>query len=469
MIALKYRISFLGFLWAIVLGEILEPENLRIDSDRWKLILKWDSVFSQVDSVTYSVQRTFESNDNRSWTNVQNCTHITETKCELLDNIPLNATYNLRVRAEHRNETSNWVEAVSEPKNVMVDSFNIKHIVKWDPDIYQLGPVTYSVQFQGNFERINNDNWTEVLFCTRINETECDLLDSFAFYAKYYIRVRAERGSTTSCWVETEPFSPYKDTVIGPPTVRVVSQAGELHVSIGDPVTKDGLSLRNNYADLDYRVFYWIKTEEGNLKEYNKTVSTSTVLLDLQPWTTYCLKVQAYSHEISKLGQLSPVICEYVTADTKRRAIAAAQALFITLVAVLLVTLGCFFFVIYARKAIKYLMYPSYSLPVHIREYLTEPSRQPIFETLNKEDLHEEHWDKLSIVSQSEIPSILLDSTKTDGSKSDKDTTKSDGKIHKEEDDLQNSQSSVDSGHCSNSTEDSSHKTLQNLEDAPRT
>ncbi|GCB67752.1 hypothetical protein scyTo_0010293 [Scyliorhinus torazame] len=461
-----------GFVWALastVLGEITEPGNLRIDHVTSKHILKWDSVFSQGKSVTYSVQRTFDGDGNRNWTDVQNCTRIAETKCELLDDIASNASYSLRVRAEHRNETSNWTEAVAAPKYVTIGSFNMKHLVKWDPDVYQLGPVTYSVQFQGQFERSINGSWAEASNCTDLTETECDLFDSLAFYATYYLRVRAERGSAMSRWVEAEPFSPYKDTVIGPPKVEVLSQGGELHVTIGDPVAEDGLSLRNNYADLAYHVIYWVKNEEGTTKMQNKSATSSTVLLNLQPWTNYCLKVQAYSEESSKQGQFSTITCEYVTADAKRRALAAAEVLFITLVAVLVVTLGCFFFVIYARRAIKYLMYPSYSLPVHIREYLTEPFQQPLFETLNKEELHEEHWDKLSIVSQSEINSVPLNSTKTDGSKPDKATTKPDGKTLNEEDDVQSSQSSVDSGHYSNSTENSSHQTPQSLEDASRT
>ncbi|XP_078088923.1 interleukin-10 receptor subunit beta-like [Mustelus asterias] len=465
MIALT--LSFLGFVCGIVLGEIREPGNLRIDYVRWKRILKWDSVFFQGGSATYSVQRSFESNGN--WTDVQDCTHVAETQCELLDDISSNATYNLRVRAEHRNEMSNWVEAVSEPKNVTVESFNLKHLVKWDPDVYQLGPVTYSVQFQGQFERMSTGNWSDVVNCMAITEMECDLLDSLAFFATYFLRVRTERGGATSHWVEAVSFSPYKDTVIGPPAVRVSSQAGELHVTIADPIAQDGHSMRYSYTDLAYHVFYWIKNEEGTLKMRNKSATASTVLLNLQPWTNYCLKVQAYSLESSKQGLFSPVICEHITANSKTRAIAAAQVLFITLIAVLVVTLGCFFFVKYARRAIKYLMYPSYSLPVHIQEYLTEPIQQPLFETLNKEDLREEHWDKLSIVSHTEIPPVPLNSTETDGSKSDKTTTKSDGKILIEEDDVQSSQSSVDSGHYSNSTENSSRQTSQSLEDASRT
>ncbi|XP_067849315.1 interleukin-10 receptor subunit beta-like [Heptranchias perlo] len=478
MSALKCRIFFFFFFWsAAVLGEIPQPGNLRINTVRWEHVLKWDPVSFPDGPVTYSVQRTFERKNNQSWTDAQNCTHITETECKLLDSLTFHSTYYLRVRAEHGSETSNWVEAkplspykVPKPTNVTVDSFNMKHVIKWDPDVLQLGPVTYSVQFQGNFERTTyNESWSNAPNCTHITETECDLLDSLAFYATYYLRVRTEYESATSEWFETEPFSPYKDTVIGPPSVTVLSESGVIHVTISDPVREDGISLNDNYHDLAYRIFYWEKDSEENVKVHNKSVTTSTVLSDLKPWTTYCLEVQVWLKDNSKQGQLSPVICNSVTANAKRRALEATQVLFITLVAVMMVTLGCFFFVIYARKAIKYLMYPSYRLPLHIKEYLTEPSQQPIFATLDKDVLQEDHWDKLSIVSHSEITSVLLNSNKTDGSKSDKDTTKSDGKVLNEEDDLQSSQSSVDSGHYSNNTENSSQKNPQSLEDASKT
>ncbi|XP_060689176.1 interleukin-10 receptor subunit beta-like [Hemiscyllium ocellatum] len=461
MISVISRTSVFVLLWALVIGQIPEPQNVQIDFVDSKRILKWDSVFYQGNLVTYSVQRTFESNDNRSWLDVHDCMLTTETRCKLLNDV--NATCNLRVRAEHGNETSNWVEAVAEPKNVTVDSLNKKHVVKWDPDVYQLGSVTYSVQYQGNYERLYNESWSEVPKCTRITETDCDLSDSLAFFAKYFLRVRAELGSATSPWVEIPAFYPYKNTVFGPPSVEVLPKAGSLHVDIKGPFTENEHPLSNDYEDFAYQIFYWKENEDGNIKMVNKSAPASAVLHNLQPWTRYCLKARAYSKANSKQGQFSPVICEDVNADTKRRALAMAQILFVTLLAVLVVTLGCFFFVIYARKAIKYLMYPSYSLPVHIREYLTEPSQQPMLGTLTKEDLREEHWDKLSIVSQSEIPSILPNSTKTDGSKSNKNETISGGKILNEEDDVQSSQSSVDSGHYSNSTENSAHKTPQSL------
>ncbi|XP_051870029.1 interleukin-10 receptor subunit beta-like [Pristis pectinata] len=470
MTAVRCRVSFLfGLLWAIVLGKIPEPENLRINLIQSKRVIRWNPVSFQDGLPTYSVQKSFERRDNRTWIDVQNCVHITETECELLDSLTFHAPYDLRVRAERGSETSNWVEAVSAPKNVTVDSYNMKHVVRWDPDVLQLSPVTYSVQYQGNFERMTKENWTEAVNCTRTTETECDLLDSLAFYAKYYLRVRTEQEGATSEWVEIKPFCPYKDTVIGPPLVKVQSEAGVLHVIISDPVREDGNSLRFNYQDLTYNIFFWEKNDDGNTNVHNVTTPMSTALLELQPWTTYCLKVQATVPELSKQGVPSPVSCSSVTADAKRRAIEAAQVLFITLIAVLVVTFGCFLFVIYVRRTIKYLMYPSYSLPVHIREYLTEPSQQPVFPVLHKDDLQEDHWDKLSIVSQSETTPVLLNSTKANEKKVNQETTKSDMKVPNEDDDLQSSQSSVDSGHYSNSTQDSSHKNPQSIDDASKT
>ncbi|XP_072116166.1 interleukin-10 receptor subunit beta-like [Mobula birostris] len=470
MSAVGYRVTFLfGVLWAIVLGKIPEPQNVTISLTQSKRVLRWNPVPSQDGPLTYTVQKSFERGENQIWIGAQKCVHITETECELLDSLTLNVSYDLRVRAEHGSETSNWVEAVSAPRNIRIDSYNLKHVVKWDADVLQLSPVTYSVQYQGSFERTTKDNWTDALNCTHTPETECDLLDNLAFFAKYYLRVRTEQEGATSEWVEIEPFCPYKDTVIGPPLVTVLSEAGVLHVTILDPVREDGESIRINYRDLIYYVFYWEKTDDVNINVRNVTTVSSVLLQDLQAWTTYCLKVHASVLDLSKQGLPSSVTCSTVSANAKRRAIEAAQVLFIALFTVLLITLGCFLFVIYVRRTVKHLMYPSYSLPVHIREYLTESSQQPIFPVVLKDDLQEDHWDKLSIVSQSETSPVLLNSAKAGEKKMDRETIKSVSKFPSEDEDMESSQSSVDSGHYSNSTQDSSSKNPQNIDDASKT
>ncbi|XP_055501062.1 interleukin-10 receptor subunit beta-like isoform X2 [Leucoraja erinacea] len=468
MNAVSRRVSFLlGLLWAVVLGKIPDPQNTTINLVEWKRVLRWNPVFFQDFALTYSVQRSFERRDNRTWIDEQTCKHITETECLLLDSLAFHAPYDLRVRAEYGNETSNWVKAVSRPENVTVDSYNMKHVVKWDPDVLQLGPVTYSVQFQGSFERKNQENWTDALNCTRTDATECDLLDSLTFYAKYYLRVRMEYEGGTSEWVEINPFCPYKDTVIGPPSVEVLSEAGLLHIHISDPVHENGISLKYYYQDIVYEVYYWEMNDNGNMKVRNVTVPSSTVLLDLKPWTTYCLKIRASLLDHIKQGLTSPMYCSAVTADAKRRAIEVVQVLFIALFAVLVITMGCFFFVSYVRKVVKHLTYPSYSLPNHIKEYLTEPSQQPAFPVVHKNDLQEDHWDKLSIVSQTEITSVLLNSTKANKTKVDQNPTESVVEIPNEDDDLQSSQSS-DSGHYSNGTQDSSHGNPQSIDDTSK-
>lgn len=39
------------------------------------------------------------------------------------------------------------------------------------------------------------------------------------------------------------------------------------------------------------------------------------VLSDLDPWTTYCLQVQAFVPEINKSGEWSTVFCETTTGN----------------------------------------------------------------------------------------------------------------------------------------------------------
>uniref|UniRef100_V9KWB3 Interleukin-10 receptor subunit beta n=1 Tax=Callorhinchus milii TaxID=7868 RepID=V9KWB3_CALMI len=342
------------------------------------------------------------------------------------------------------------------PGNVTIDSVNLKHILKWNSIPFHDERVTYSVQYQGLFERRNDQNWTEAENCTNITETECNLLEYLAFIATYFIRVRAERGNQTSEWIEANAFSPYRDSVIGPAMVQVESLLGQLQVSVFDPVTEEGTSMQMMYPDLAYWVFYWKDTEDT--KVYNKSFTGVTVLSELQPWTTYCLRVQSYIKNPFRLGQSSSILCNQTSANAKTRALKAASFLFVSLFSVLLVTVGCFAFLFFVHRTIKRIMYPSYSFPSHIREYLTEPSQQSIFAALDKEELHEDHWDKLSIVSRSEITTVLIVTKLDHKSFSNTADTQPEGNT---EEDLDSNQSSVDSGHFSSGTDTSFQKNSQ--------
>uniref|UniRef100_A0A8C9VMP8 Interleukin-20 receptor subunit beta n=1 Tax=Scleropages formosus TaxID=113540 RepID=A0A8C9VMP8_SCLFO len=94
------------------------------------------------------------------------------------------------------------------PSDVSVDSVNMKHRLTWRPPEVSCATVSYSVQFQGEFElRILNGSWEEVQACQRIGACVCDLSDHLASDSDYELRVRAECGGAVSRWAR--PAMPF--------------------------------------------------------------------------------------------------------------------------------------------------------------------------------------------------------------------------------------------------------------------
>ncbi|XP_072903728.1 interferon alpha/beta receptor 1-like [Hemitrygon akajei] len=286
---------------------------------------------------------------------------------------------------------------LSSPQNVKMHSINFKNVLKWSPVTYRKGNVHYSVEYQTYYNNQYNQKHFEK-GCTNISVTECDLSNELAFEAGYYLRVRAEYKDETSNWTSAIEFEPSHDTVIGPPLAVIVKpRLDMLDVHISEPVNENNnKSMHEYFLDLGYNVSYWEDTEERKIESTYIQQKTIT-LTNLKPWTTYCLEVKPFVNNRST--QSSSVTCG-TTKDDGRVADWKIVVIFLaSLCVVFLVVIGIFYASLHGYRIIRYIFFPSYKLPEHIKQFLKEPWLNSPFLPPQTNNLPEEPFDKLIFLS----------------------------------------------------------------------
>ncbi|XP_073440696.1 interleukin-10 receptor subunit beta-like [Dendrobates tinctorius] len=261
------------------------------------------------------------------------------------------------------------------PTNVTMESVNFRNILRWNRPAELGGNVTYSVQYKMDFSS-ERDNYKYI--CGRTHKQQCD--SSIITY-KSYVRVRAELISKESDWV-TIHFDPYNQTIIGAPKTKVSSRAEYLDVSFDGPFVNTEeyfigqpnivRSIKERYGELIYRVFYWKESDPAHVL-YITTEDNTEILHDLETWTIYCVKVQAYVPEYNKAGEFSPVMCQQTTEDDKTPAWKIALLFLGSMVLSAVFCLLLTYTIMKAYEITRYIFFPPYSLPEHLKEYLSKP------------------------------------------------------------------------------------------------
>ncbi|KAE8621593.1 hypothetical protein XENTR_v10004890 [Xenopus tropicalis] len=249
---------------------------------------------------------------------------------------------------------------VPEPQNVRMDSVNFKNILRWDPPVASgSAAYTYTAEYRLALER--RTNYTRIC---HTNATHCDFSN---INYNSIVRVRAERNGGVSKWV-TRFFNPYSQTVITAPEVKVASRAGYLDVSFFGPMEEaDGRSLTDKYGNLKYKLFYWRQSEPSVVTSMESSQNLET-LADLEKWTSYCIRVQAYAPDYNNTGELSEAICEKTTNDGTIPGWQIALSFIVPLCLSAVIVVGMFYLGISIYKAAKYLFFPKYSFPEHLKE-----------------------------------------------------------------------------------------------------
>uniref|UniRef100_F6V1X5 Interleukin-10 receptor subunit beta n=1 Tax=Monodelphis domestica TaxID=13616 RepID=F6V1X5_MONDO len=278
------------------------------------------------------------------------------------------------------------------PRNVRMNSVNLKNILQWDPPAFYQGNVTYRAQYESyrSFEDV----------CTNIIITECNF-SNISKYGESKMRVRTESVDEQSEWVNLT-FCPLEDTIIGPPGIQVEPLAGSLHLYFSYPKIENEpniWTLRDYYYSWTYRVIYW---KNGTSHKFEKNAPyDSEVLTDLDPWTVYCIQAQGFITSKNKSGEWSQPICVQTTDNESPPYWITIIVLIVSMIVVLLTALGCFSLLWYFYRKAKCIFFPGYSFPQPLKEYLEQhPYRISFLSPVPSSE--SESFDKLSIIKLSE-------------------------------------------------------------------
>ncbi|XP_078002679.1 interleukin-10 receptor subunit beta-like isoform X3 [Phascolarctos cinereus] len=279
-----------------------------------------------------------------------------------------------------------------EPKNVRMNSVNLKNILHWEPPDFYKGNVTYTAQYK-SYRSFEDE-------CKNIILTSCDF-SNISKYGNYTLRVRAESEDDQSDWVNIT-FCPLEDTIIGPPGIQVESLAGSLYLHFSYPNIEnepDMWTLRDYYYSWTYNVQYWKNGTNDKLEK--NTRYDSEVLTNLDPWTVYCLQVQGFIMDKKRSGEWSQPVCAQTTDNGSHPYWTYVTVLIVSMIVVLMLVLGCFCMLWYFYRKVKCIFFPGYSFPQHLKEYLEQPSYGISF-LLPVPSSESESFDKLSVIEESE-------------------------------------------------------------------
>lgn len=142
---------------------------------------------------------------------------------------------------------------LSTPTNVHLTSYNLNLVLRWDSPEQPASSLIYTTEYKSTVTDYK-------VGCVNISMLECDFTmcpnTSIFEYGKYRGRVRAQLGTESSAWVDSNEITMDRDTVIGPPNVSLLSNGAVVEVSIKDPLFKIS-ALRNVYNLATYNITYW--------------------------------------------------------------------------------------------------------------------------------------------------------------------------------------------------------------------
>nr|XP_033772131.1 tissue factor [Geotrypetes seraphini] len=199
--------------------------------------------------------------------------------------------------------------------NITWSSINFKTILEWQPK-----PVdyVYTVEIAGK-----RSNWKKT--CIYTKGTECDVTnlvqdvnDTYTAHIFSEVATEDEIGVEELPYSNSEPFTPYKQTIIGKPGIKSFqynTDHTKLHVVIEDPSTPYKLpsgtlkTIREIFKDdLKYTIYYWRASSTGRKQE---STNTNEIEIHVDKGENYCFYAQATipSRKELRNSQESQIVC----------------------------------------------------------------------------------------------------------------------------------------------------------------
>ncbi|XP_069800806.1 interferon gamma receptor 2 isoform X2 [Dendropsophus ebraccatus] len=289
-----------------------------------------------------------------------------------------------KIRSNGPQHTS--IDQLPAPTNVYIDSYNMKHILKWDP--VQVPSTPLSVKYRVECELSGSTR----LMCESITETQCDFTNKTRDFWRGRYKVRAELEERRSSWAEASngEFQASKHTKLGPVQSLVLEpHAGSLIVKFLPP-----FSPIPNILKIKYWLYYWKKEDAENEKEkVPLEVITHCVLENLEEETMYCVQVKAATDHIH--GQMTDPKC----AKTMIRDYTGKHlAVIIVCVIVVCLIYSLTGYMLYRHNALlKRILYPPFRMPYHIQQFLENVPDSPC-EAAFDPGHKEEQFDAISVI-----------------------------------------------------------------------
>ncbi|XP_048460411.1 cytokine receptor family member B16 [Rhincodon typus] len=189
------------------------------------------------------------------------------------------------------------LEKLPKPKNVFVNSTNMRHILRWSPVRVPVGEISYSVQFQGEFERNHKKTWVAISECSGMTEMSCDVTMDISSDVDYDLKVRAQLGNITSKWANLSKLFNRKETNLTIPSLTVKGSGGLRTINVSD-VTKN----------INARIYYWEKAAEQQIMNISTDQNLYNIVLHKE--VLYCFQAQLFISEYNKFSNHSDPVCE---------------------------------------------------------------------------------------------------------------------------------------------------------------
>lgn len=211
-------------------------------------------------------------------------------------------------------------------------------------------------------------NAKEHLMCKGIKERQCDFGKLPSHHAQYTFSVRTEQPGEASKWATCQ-FLIDRETVIGPPSVSLVSVGGAIKVNLKDPVLKIS-SLREVYTKVRYDIKHWSEEHPEDAQTIKAEV-LNHLLRPLVPNTKYCVQAQVFIKAYQIWGQMSNVTCEMSSIKGEEHKWSGKLVWCLVVLAVVLPLLMLILWSIYKGRRF---LNPKEHLPAHFKQHLFECS-----------------------------------------------------------------------------------------------
>uniref|UniRef100_A0A7M4DZP3 Interleukin 22 receptor subunit alpha 2 n=1 Tax=Crocodylus porosus TaxID=8502 RepID=A0A7M4DZP3_CROPO len=224
------------------------------------------------------------------------------------------------------------------PQRVEFYSINFNNTLHWQPGRVGKGEdITYFVQYKvfepdkGNYSvppAVNQhphccskgiygqSSWKNKEECWQIHKSLCDLTyETSDVREPYYSRVKSVSAGVHSNWTVSCRFTPWRETIIGPPSVTVTPRNGSIMLKLKAPSSpykrKKGSKISMaQFYHLLYQVFLInnLPNEKHKMLVYEGTDKVFKIE-NLKPGVSYCIVAKIFVAVLDRSSAYSSKEC----------------------------------------------------------------------------------------------------------------------------------------------------------------